>query len=195
LGSSVAKRFRSGRPCLDFVHTAATASGAEPELVVDKGTLERWLAHVLGSDVVRAEPDDVAAAHQLREALERLVRARGQGRPLTPGDVQILNVFAAAPPPVFQLTVDGAFAPSVISAAAGLSFLARDAIDLLAGPLGHRIRVCAADGCEFLFVDASRPGTRRWCSMQRCGNLSKLRAYREAHHNPGAPSLEAGAGQ
>ena len=62
---------------------------------------------------------------------------------------------------------------------AGLSSIARDAIDLLAGPLGHRIRVCAAEDCAFLFVDASRPGTRRWCSMQRCGNLAKIRTHRQ----------------
>jgi predicted RNA-binding Zn ribbon-like protein len=39
--------------------------------------------------------------------------------------------------------------------------------------------VCAAEDCAFLFVDASRPGTRRWCSMQRCGNLAKIRTHRE----------------
>jgi predicted RNA-binding Zn ribbon-like protein len=77
------------------------------------------------------------------------------------------------------MTSDGTPAPVVASATAGLSALARDAIDLLTGPLGHRIRVCAAEGCELLFVDASRPGTRRWCSMQRCGNLTKVRTHRE----------------
>lgn len=77
------------------------------------------------------------------------------------------------------MTAAGDAAPSVVTAAAGLSAIARDAIDLLTGPLGHRIRVCAAEDCAFLFVDASRPGTRRWCSMERCGNLAKLRTHRD----------------
>jgi predicted RNA-binding Zn ribbon-like protein len=59
-----------------------------------------------------------------------------------------------------------------------LSTLARDAIDLFTGPLSGRIRVCAADDRGLLFVDASRPGRCRWCSMDRCGNLSKVRRYR-----------------
>jgi predicted RNA-binding Zn ribbon-like protein len=59
-----------------------------------------------------------------------------------------------------------------------LSTLARDAIDLFSGPLADRIRTCAADDCGMFFVDQSRPGTRRWCSMQRCGTLAKVRAHR-----------------
>nr|WP_312856528.1 CGNR zinc finger domain-containing protein [Phytoactinopolyspora halotolerans] len=31
---------------------------------------------------------------------------------------------------------------------------------------------------QFL-VDTSRPGKRRWCSMQRCGNLAKVRGHRQ----------------
>jgi predicted RNA-binding Zn ribbon-like protein len=77
------------------------------------------------------------------------------------------------------MTADGTAAPVEASAAAALSAIARDVIDLLDGPLGHRIRVCAADDCGLLFVDASRPGTRRWCSMQRCGNLAKVRTHRQ----------------
>jgi predicted RNA-binding Zn ribbon-like protein len=59
-----------------------------------------------------------------------------------------------------------------------LSALARDAIDLFAGPLANRIRTCAAPDCGMLFVDQSRPGSRRWCSMQRCGTLTKVRRHR-----------------
>ncbi|WIB37118.1 CGNR zinc finger domain-containing protein [Curtobacterium sp. MCJR17_043] len=29
-----------------------------------------------------------------------------------------------------------------------------------------------------MFYDSSRGGTRRWCSMQRCGNRAKVRAHR-----------------
>lgn len=175
---SLAKRFRSGRACLDFAHTAGTREWVEPELVYDPHTLERWLGHVLGLDV-RARAADVAAAHRLRTAVLQLARARTEDRHLDPADVQTLNTFAAVAPPVAQLTADGAVAPVVATATAGLSAIARDAIELLTGPLGQRIRVCAAADCAFLFVDASRPGTRRWCSMERCGNLAKLRTHRD----------------
>jgi hypothetical protein len=32
--------------------------------------------------------------------------------------------------------------------------------------------------CSLLFVDTSRSGRRRWCSMERCGNRAKVAAHR-----------------
>jgi predicted RNA-binding Zn ribbon-like protein len=64
------------------------------------------------------------------------------------------------------------------TAPAALATLARDAVDLFGGPLAGRIRVCSADDCGLLFVDTSRPGQRRWCSMERCGNRAKVREHR-----------------
>lgn len=180
---SLAKRFRSGRACLDFLHTGGTGDAGsgdwvEPELVHDQASLERWLAHVLALPVAKAQARDVAAAHQLRAALWRLALARAGDGHFAAGDVQTLNAFAARMPPVPQLLPAGRSAPSVTTVSAGLSALARDAIDLFTGPLGRRIRVCASEDCALLFVDASRPGTRRWCSMERCGNLAKVRGHR-----------------
>ena len=180
LDPSLAKRFRSGRACLDFAHTGGSEDLTEPELVYDVPTLERWLAHVLGLAGVRADAGDVAAAHRLRAAIWSLARARAAGRPLEADQVRTLNTFAAEAPPLPELTVAGTVAPVVATATAGLSAVARDTIDLLSGPLGHRIHVCAAPDCGFMFVDASRPGTRRWCSMERCGNLAKVRTHRDA---------------
>ena len=175
---SVAKRFRSGRACLDFAHTAATEYWIEPELVYDPASLERWLAYVLDLEGIDAQAEDVDAAHHLRKAILHLARARAEGQQFSATDIQTLNAFAAAAPPAPQLTAAGELAPQAVIASVGLSAIARDAIDLFTGPLGHRIRICAAPDCELMFVDASRPGSRRWCSMQRCGNLSKLRTHR-----------------
>ena len=41
-----------------------------------------------------------------------------------------------------------------------------------------RIRECSADDCRLVYLDTSRSGTRRWCSMQRCGNRAKVRTFR-----------------
>jgi predicted RNA-binding Zn ribbon-like protein len=60
-----------------------------------------------------------------------------------------------------------------------LSTLARDAIDLVTGPYARRVRECASDECALLFVDTSRPGRRRWCSMDGCGNRAKTAGYRK----------------
>jgi predicted RNA-binding Zn ribbon-like protein len=43
----------------------------------------------------------------------------------------------------------------------------------------RRLKVCANDGCRWVFVDESRNRSRRWCDPAACGNLSKVRAYRK----------------
>jgi predicted RNA-binding Zn ribbon-like protein len=40
-----------------------------------------------------------------------------------------------------------------------------------------RIRRCANPDCVLWFLDVSRPGTRRWCSMAACGNREKSRRH------------------
>jgi predicted RNA-binding Zn ribbon-like protein len=42
-----------------------------------------------------------------------------------------------------------------------------------------RLKMCAADECQRVFFDRSKPGSRRWCQTELCGNREKTRAYRE----------------
>lgn len=51
------------------------------------------------------------------------------------------------------------------------------AIELLTGPQAARIRRCASDSCDWLFLDTSKRGNRRWCDMTGCGNRAKARRY------------------
>ena len=91
-----------------------------------------------------------------------------------------MNAAAALPPLVPALRPDGGTTIVAPTAAAALSTVARDAIDLFGGPLARRIRACAAENCGLLLLDTSRPGQRRWCSMQLCGNRAKVRTHRSA---------------
>jgi len=51
------------------------------------------------------------------------------------------------------------------------------AVDLLRSPERlARVKGCA--NCNWLFVDRSRNGSRRWCSMDECGVHTKMRRYR-----------------
>ncbi|HEX5298686.1 MAG TPA: CGNR zinc finger domain-containing protein [Streptosporangiaceae bacterium] len=97
--------------------------------------------------------------------------------PLAPGPA---GVSAAAPPlapgPAGVSLAAGWAAPVRVTQA--LSTLAREMIELLSGPFSGRIRECASGDCPLVFVDTSRPGARRWCAMERCGNRHKLRALR-----------------
>ncbi len=54
--------------------------------------------------------------------------------------------------------------------------LAQSAIELLASPQIGRVKICASpEGCGWLFLDTSKNGSRRWCSMEVCGSRAKMR--------------------
>jgi predicted RNA-binding Zn ribbon-like protein len=53
--------------------------------------------------------------------------------------------------------------------------VAHAAYTLLTGPRAGRIKRCT--GCPWLFVDQSKNGSRRWCSMEICGTSEKVRRY------------------
>lgn len=63
--------------------------------------------------------------------------------------------------------------------------LVKSAVDLLLTGDQRRLRECAADDCGWLFYDTSRNQSRRWCSMQSCGNRAKVQQFRERKRGSG----------
>ncbi len=49
--------------------------------------------------------------------------------------------------------------------------------DLMMSGKLDRVRRCANDKCQWLFLDDSRGGTRRWCTMSSCGNRAKAHRH------------------
>jgi predicted RNA-binding Zn ribbon-like protein len=57
--------------------------------------------------------------------------------------------------------------------------ITRSAAELLTSADIDRVRECDGRGCGWLFLDTSKAGRRRWCSMAICGNRAKARRHRE----------------
>ncbi|HKS39610.1 MAG TPA: ABATE domain-containing protein [Blastocatellia bacterium] len=57
--------------------------------------------------------------------------------------------------------------------------LAQSATELLTSGDLSRIKQCGGDQCGWLFFDTSRNRSRQWCSMKDCGNISKVRRFRQ----------------
>jgi predicted RNA-binding Zn ribbon-like protein len=51
------------------------------------------------------------------------------------------------------------------------------AVRLLTGPEVSRLRRCASEECDWMFLDRSKRGNRRWCDMTVCGNRAKARRF------------------
>lgn len=147
----------------------------------DEDDLARWCVEAALLDQAPAvTAEELKRAREFREALYRLVQACRDDRIPERRDVDTLNAWAARPPPAPQLGPDGRSKHPVVDGTLdrALAAVAHDAIDLLAGPQVDKVRECAEETCSILFVDASRPGKRRWCSMNRCGNKVKKAAFR-----------------
>jgi predicted RNA-binding Zn ribbon-like protein len=49
------------------------------------------------------------------------------------------------------------------------------AVELLTSDPAEHIKPC--HGCRFMFIDQSKNGSRRWCSMEDCGKAAKIARY------------------
>lgn len=177
-------RLSGGRLCLDLIATLGRRHAEPVERIPDEATLADWLVAV---DLLPPEPrpkvtsEQLGAYRELRERTHRLVHATMAGKKFGTEDITELNAVAARPDLAPQLVKPGAREVTwgdrnPVDAA--LATLARDAVTMLSGPRTDRIKECEHPDCSLLFFDDSQPGRRRWCSMDRCGNLVKIHAYR-----------------
>lgn len=162
--------------CLDFTHTGGDGEAARWEILHQPADVSRFLGIIIGTEPPVVRSSDMGDVLEVRRAISGLARARVAGGQEPPGAVSAINAAASKPPLVPELSADYHQRLLPGTASQALSTIARDIIDLFSSPLVDRVRICEADDCGLLFVDTSRPGTRRWCSMEWCGDRAKKRA-------------------
>lgn len=191
-----ALRFRSGsgRLCLDFMRTLRLRGTDDAAEELDSPeALAAWVAQLGPYPARYAIPEptgaELRAARELREAVHTLlVAARGKVGPAAcpAHERALLNRTAAGPVARPILDATGAIRyESDSPVTATLTEIARDALELATSPGMARVRPCAGEHCAAWFLDTSRPGTRRWCSMDTCGNQAKKTTWR-SKHTPGS---------
>lgn len=171
----------SGHRALDLVATLRDRHRVPAECLRKPADLDRWLA-LAGFDLaVGSRPRDVRDAHTLREAINDVTRAALAGVEPSAAALAELNRWAEQPALAPQLARDLARSWSGSRPVHGaLAVIAREAVELLAGPERALIRECAAaPNCSRLYLDRSRARRRRWCHMERCGSRAKMAAYRQ----------------
>ena len=184
--------FVGNQVALDFLNTRPVQNGELMELLPDFSSLLRWLqaAELISArdaanvqqewgHSARAEPT-VEALRELREKLRKEILVWEGGGAVHHSTLDELNRLMADHPMRTKLKTSGR------ASATELWFEPRQPEDLFA-PLAHstaalfanvdRSRVRKCDQCVLHFHDTSKKGTRRWCSMQLCGNRLKVAAY------------------
>ncbi len=143
--------------------------------------LQDWLqARGLLERGARVSQTEHQEALQLRDALRTFLAAPPADRTAAAGP---LAVSAARFP--LQVAPSGNSAlelrPAVGRATSGLGQVLAELVRLSNGGRLERVKTCDSDECRWIFYDRSKPGNRRWCSSERCGNREKTRNYRRRH--------------
>ncbi|MFE9686073.1 CGNR zinc finger domain-containing protein [Streptomyces sp. NPDC006285] len=180
-------RFDAGALCTELLTTGGPGEFARYETLHEPADLMRWVerSRLPGGLDLTVTERELAQTRALRDALFRLVADRAHGRPLGAEELGVVNGVAAGAPLAARVEADGSrgWAPGA-TVARLLATVAREAVELLTGPYADRFRECGAHDCRLLFVDTSRPGRRRWCAMEHCGNLHKVRTHRARRSAP-----------
>ena len=180
---AIAKDFKFvGRLCLDFAQTGDMGWGTKYERLTSPSELQRWLSlSPLQLSRVRLASEDLRRAKMLRRAIWRVAEAILADTAPRIVDIRLINGSARQPNLVREL--DGN-AKSMRwrhpMAAAAFATIAQDAV-VLFGDLAQRARLrrCEHPRCRVIFYDDSRPGLRRWCASNRCGDRIRARKYRD----------------
>ncbi len=179
----VAFAFDGGFRSLDLLATLHRRNDRRIELLGDVEALRRWsrAAGLPISSQATISTDDLTSIIELREAIHELMTGDPSSSSAAAAQArQLVNAAARPPGHRRRLADDGTVTTEPADVATLASSLARDAIDVLSSHRGH-LKHCADDHCTTLFVDSSRGSRRRWCSMERCGTRSKVRAHRQRH--------------
>jgi predicted RNA-binding Zn ribbon-like protein len=177
-----------GALALDFANTREGIP--EPDHLREPADLLAWGARMsLIDDHVPSRGEvPLERALELRAAVDATFRAIADGRDPPGRALDTVRDFDAAAVAGGRLvaTLDGYdWTWDRDDAVTVLHAVARSAVDLLrAGPL-DRLKSCAV--CPWLFLDASRNRSRRWCSMNECGGRDKMKRYRARRATAGRP--------
>jgi predicted RNA-binding Zn ribbon-like protein len=191
--------------CLDFTDTVDWRTSDHPKNLLNSyADLVNWSQRKGVIDVKEskkllklAETESATAekaleeAITLREAIYRIFSAVAHGRKAGSNDVGILNQYLSKAMVKLEVQItEGGYRLGWCNEELADKMLypvAKSAGELLTSEHIGRVRECAneEEGCGSMFLDYSKSHSRRWCSMESCGNKAKLRTY-YAKHRPSA---------
>jgi predicted RNA-binding Zn ribbon-like protein len=193
-------KLRGGVVCLDFVNTVGSRLADRPrEYLPSYEDLLSWArqAGLLAPEEMEGlsrqaalDPEGaretLSRALTLREAIHRLIDRAIAGESQVEGDLSALNrELSIALSHLRVMPADGAYGwgwdqcgdEGEIPLDRPLWPVAQSAAELLASERLPRVKICAADGCGWMFLDESRNNSRRWCDSRDCGNRERVRRH------------------
>jgi predicted RNA-binding Zn ribbon-like protein len=187
----VAKGNDQSQPA-DQVLLAAVANTGHEDVdeLGDVAAMQAWWS-ALGGTFSTATPDDsesLGALRALRSVIRRLAW-RNNGVQLDPDPVAdaafaTLTLHPDLTGGRISLRAAHPHGTAATICAATVAALIRAA----SGPGWSRFKACRAADCGWVFLDASRNTSRRWCDMGDCGNRAKGAAFRARMRDRAEPA-------
>ncbi len=138
-----------------------------------------WFVHYgLLRSGSRLRADDLARARAVREALRELALANNgeEADPAAAG--RVLDRQARRSGLAVRFAPYADVEPAARGGDGALGRVLAAAASAMGDGTWRRLKACHAETCRWVFYDRSRNESRRWCSMEICGNRNKARSYR-----------------
>jgi predicted RNA-binding Zn ribbon-like protein len=190
-----------GELCLDFANTISwRGTGRAHEWLHNPSNFILWgqLVGILNEqetalllDQAEQNREDggrvLERAWALREAINSIFSSLETAQPIPSESLNFFN--AQLPETLIHLHVDvQANKGNWVWQGEGLTLdqilwpVVWSAANLLMSDSLEKLRSCEA--CDWLFIDTTKNHSRRWCTMEDCGNRAKVRRFRQRGQNP-----------
>ena len=186
--------FVGGDPCLDFINTEIVGKAGHTDLLQNYSDLLDWLsqaglvnsrqASYLHKWSQNAEGHKaLTRVRQIRAELRRTAEGLVRSRPVSNSTLEALNQVLCEKTQVELLArVNGRIVKKKIASFEQpddvLFPIVESAASLLTSSQLSLVRHCEGPECILFFLDTTKNHSRRWCSMESCGNRAKVAEFR-----------------
>lgn len=191
--------FVGNHRCLDFVNTQIVENGHPVDLLRDFSNLVEWLvkAQIINSTDAKEALKGWDKPHRkrifekaiaFRAVLRDMVERIAKGKSVQQSTIDKINKMLSNRIGYYELIeLRGGFKVRFHAESNKAIHLivpiAELASDLLCHSSLSLIKKCENPNCILYFYDISKNHTRRWCSMNVCGNRAKVAAHYKRHQH------------
>lgn len=188
--------FLANQPCLDFINTDLVMNGQPTDLLSSFQDLVGWLVQaglLTEKDAARIEGggdhhamETLKQAKAFRSTMRNMAERLAARKPVPQGALALINQLLRHRIGYAQVNrrngmFERRYEAGFEDANHVLGLLAEAASDLLCRCNLSLVKQCQNPACVLFFYDTTKNHARHWCSMDLCGNRSKVAAHYRRH--------------
>jgi predicted RNA-binding Zn ribbon-like protein len=170
---------------LEILRNFLNTHDIEDDVDLGPAQMTDWLREreLLGADE-SLSADDRERAAGFREALRDVLEIEHEDERRAAA-LELLNATAESAP--LRVRFESAESASLVPVAGGVDGAIARMLGFAYASIGEgtwsRLKTCKRDSCRWVFYDQSRNRSRNWCSMETCGNRTKVERFRSKDHS------------